>query len=170
MAWYTIEHSCGHLGERQIYGTNVHGERERKAATLGRSKCPDCAEIDRVAASAAAAAVAGDLGWPELLGSQRQKAWAQRLRLETVDQLDQLCRDAGMPSDRHDWARGVLLAQVSATQWTSYRGGNPRRSRTENCLNLTDLMPVPELVRAWATDPARDIADAFCARLKQKGA
>ncbi|MEU7631675.1 hypothetical protein AB0C34_17055 [Nocardia sp. NPDC049220] len=162
MAWYTIEHSCGHASERQIYGTNVHGERERKAAGLGRFNCPDCAATDRAVTSDAATGVADELGWPGLLGSQRQVEWAQRLRLETIDELDRICRTTGMPEARHNWARGVLLAQTSAEQWIGFRGGNPNRSRIENCLNLTDLMPVPDLVRAWAADPARDIADAFC--------
>lgn len=28
MAWYAITYKCGHEGREQIYGTNVHGERE----------------------------------------------------------------------------------------------------------------------------------------------
>ena len=31
MAQYNIHHTCGHEETVQIYGTNVHGERQRKA-------------------------------------------------------------------------------------------------------------------------------------------
>lgn len=39
---YTILHACGHRAMSQIYGTNVHGERERKAAWLASKPCTAC--------------------------------------------------------------------------------------------------------------------------------
>lgn len=42
MAKYTITHSCGHTAEHQIYGTNTHGEREKRAAYLETTLCAEC--------------------------------------------------------------------------------------------------------------------------------
>lgn len=55
MAWWIIEHSCGHTSEQQIYGPNVNGERERKAEWLGENPCPDCLQQQRNDRSRAAA-------------------------------------------------------------------------------------------------------------------
>lgn len=43
MAWYDITYKCGHTGREQICGTNVHGEREKRAAWIAENKlCPEC--------------------------------------------------------------------------------------------------------------------------------
>lgn len=42
MALAYITYKCGHSDNVQIYGTNVHGERDRKAAWYGTIDCPDC--------------------------------------------------------------------------------------------------------------------------------
>ena len=42
MALYGITYRCGHEDTVQIYGTNVHGEREKKAAWYGSIGCPAC--------------------------------------------------------------------------------------------------------------------------------
>lgn len=48
MAWYDITYKCGHEGREQIYGTNVHGEREARAAWLSEHKlCPDCYKAEK---------------------------------------------------------------------------------------------------------------------------
>ena len=67
MSIYKITHSCGHTVEHQIYGTNVHGEREKKAAWLESRLCYDCykqAEAEK------AAKASEDANLPELTGSE----------------------------------------------------------------------------------------------------
>ena len=44
---YTIKHTCGHESERQIYGTNAHGERDRKAAYHESFPCPACSAKEK---------------------------------------------------------------------------------------------------------------------------
>lgn len=83
-----IVYSCGHRATVQIYGTDAHGERDRKAAWLATQLCPDCAKADRAeqrderdqetAAQAAAA------GWPALTGTDRQVLWATTIRADAV--------------------------------------------------------------------------------------
>lgn len=77
MAKYEIEHSCGHVETVDIRGTNVHGERERKAAWLAGRPCRACAEA---AARERAEEAAKDEGMAELSGSARQVAWALDIR------------------------------------------------------------------------------------------
>lgn len=85
MSWYEITRSCGHIESIQIYGTNVHGERERKAAQLAENPCGDCRRAGR---DQAASAQAADLGLPELTGSDRQIAWAMTIRATALTGLD----------------------------------------------------------------------------------
>lgn len=42
MAKYTITHACGHTTTQQIYGTNSHGERDRKIKWWESVDCPQC--------------------------------------------------------------------------------------------------------------------------------
>lgn len=83
-----IEHSCGHRATVQLYGTNTHGERDRKAAWLATQSCPDCAKVDRAEQrdernqETAAQADAND--WPTLNGTDRQIPWATTIRADTI--------------------------------------------------------------------------------------
>lgn len=160
MAWYTIEHVCGHTSQRQITGRNSRGERDRAAARCARDECPDCLAAERSRQSAAAD-LAAALDWPALTGSKNQIAWAQRLRADAIGELDQICRDQGLPEERHTWAREVLLAQTSAPQWINYRGGRPGGDLLHGLLNLTIWVPAPQLVMRWAADPDEPLAEAF---------
>jgi len=48
---YTINHTCGHESEKQIYGTNAHGERERKVAYYESLPCPECSTKEKATKS-----------------------------------------------------------------------------------------------------------------------
>ena len=72
MAQYDIHHTCGHEETVQIYGTNVHGERTRKAEWLESKPCRDCEREAVREANLAGAA--------ELEGSEKQVSWANDLR------------------------------------------------------------------------------------------
>lgn len=72
---HQIRWACSHTTTVNIYGTNTHGERERKADSLAKLPCPACrqsAERDALAARAAEL--------PALTGSERQIKWATTLR------------------------------------------------------------------------------------------
>jgi hypothetical protein len=168
MAWYTIHHSCEHQSERQIYGTNTHGEREREAAHYGRRRCPDCIRAARDEESTQAAAYADIAGWPALQGSERQVQWAQTLRAKALDELDNACRVAGVAEHDHDELRAVLLGQRRARQWIEYRGGNPRGNQMMNLVNMTTFTPLPGLLAAWRSDPDKGVVDRFLDAHKDK--
>ena len=42
MSKYTITHACGHEEVHNIVGTNVHGERDKKAEWLSTRLCYEC--------------------------------------------------------------------------------------------------------------------------------
>lgn len=56
---YTITHTCGHTEEHQIYGTNAHGERDRKIAWLETTLCPECYRKEQAEKAAAEASESG---------------------------------------------------------------------------------------------------------------
>ena len=108
MAKYEINHICGHVETVQIYGTNVHGERERRAAWLASKPCPEC---ERRAKAEAARAKADEMGLPELTGSAKQVAWAEDIRAKAVrDAEDAL----GFDQSRALVASGTLTAEQAA--------------------------------------------------------
>lgn len=117
MAGYDITHACGHSSVANINGTDVHGERGRKAKWLAGRDCPACErasrERARTQADAAAHAEADHRGWPEITGTERQRAWATTLRREAIDALAE--RFAGHA------ARGRISDATAAkalTLWT----------------------------------------------------
>lgn len=83
MAKYEIRHSCGHVESVDICGTNVNGERERRASWLASRPCRECILADRVARN-------GKDGMPILVGSPRQVAWALDIRAEMLGKIDEL--------------------------------------------------------------------------------
>lgn len=91
MSWYTIKHSCGHEERVQIYGTNVHGERDKKAAWMASRPCSECllkAEEERLGISS------------ELKGSEKQVAWARKIRAKMVGEVAALCAQADANLDK----------------------------------------------------------------------
>lgn len=83
MAQYEIKHCCGHVVTHQIYGTNVHGEREREAARLEAKPCDEC--IAKEATERAARN--GKNGTTVLKGSTKQIAWALSIRDEMIESI-----------------------------------------------------------------------------------
>lgn len=79
MAQYNIHHTCGHEETVQIYGTNVHGERQRKAEWLESKPCRDCERKAMREENLSGAA--------ELTGSDKQINWANDLRAKAIDDI-----------------------------------------------------------------------------------
>jgi len=118
MAWYDIHHSCGHTSQQQIYGTDVNGERGRKAEKLGERACTACLrqandERNRIAAERSKAE-----GWPPLQGPKRQVAWAHAIRADAVDVVTARVRDAYASTPELEQAAVLaILAQSGEASW-----------------------------------------------------
>lgn len=130
MAKYQITHSCGHDQTHQIYGTNVNGERERKAGWLAGSPCTDCwkkGQDEQLAAEAKAAAEANaDL--PGLTGSEKQIAWAETIRAKANASITQsrefTLQNAAKNPQIAEIASGIindLMAKTDSRYWIDNR-------------------------------------------------
>ncbi|GIG67112.1 hypothetical protein [Phytomonospora endophytica] len=150
MAWYTIEHACGHVVERRLNGTKVLGEREAAAERLAEGPCRDCRRRERDAAAVEAMAAAEDAGdWPVLTGGERQVESARRIRHEAAEQVRSW--EHGVDPERAEVVVPLLLRAVArrdaAAWWNDRRGTDWTRTlRAE--LTAAEL----ERVEGWTRE------------------
>jgi hypothetical protein len=82
MAWQMVNYSCGHSERQQFYGKQI--DRDSRQAWMERGLCPDCYKaqkaLERAKEIEVATAQAKDSGLPELVGSEKQIAWAITIR------------------------------------------------------------------------------------------
>ncbi len=125
MANYSITHTCGHTEPHNIIGTNVHGERQRKADWLAGQPCYACkrAAQDKVRAEAASAAAAATTDLPALTGSPKQIAWATTIRAEARGAIDATIAGKELPEAARR-ALDALYAQTDAGWWIEQRHNN----------------------------------------------
>lgn len=100
MSWHTIDHKvCGHTADHKIHASKVPGPVEDRVKWIAANKlCPDCdqqaTQQAREKAATKAAEKAQEYGLPPLSGSAKQVAWAQQIRMETVEECE---RKLGFP-------------------------------------------------------------------------
>ena len=78
MARYVIRHSCGHVEEAWLYGSNAGGARDSRADALASQPCRACMRDAEEARLGIATALVGTAG---------QVAWARDVRLRMVRRL-----------------------------------------------------------------------------------
>jgi hypothetical protein len=87
MAKHDIEHVCGHTVTHNIVGPNKL--RQGKIDWLAARDCSDChasaQQRERERQSEVAAERAADLQLPVLHGSEKQVAWAEKIRVSMLD-------------------------------------------------------------------------------------
>lgn len=80
---YTVKMACGHEVEIQLYGPTA--QREKRIAYLEKhGKCDECVEAERKAADQQQAEKDQAAGMPELEGTEKQVAWARKLRADFI--------------------------------------------------------------------------------------
>lgn len=84
MAKYSIKHTCGHNEVHQIFGTNAHGERDRKCEWLESRLCEACWKAEKEAQNQASAK---ENNLPALSGSEKQVSWAGNIRAEKMAEI-----------------------------------------------------------------------------------
>lgn len=84
MATFTITHACGDTVTHKIFGTNANGERQKQAEYLSTRLCSDCY---KKAQTEQAQKENQQNGLPELVGTPKQIAWAEKIRAEKLAQL-----------------------------------------------------------------------------------
>lgn len=141
--WKDITYACGHTVSTSILGNAK--DRESKIEWLKDQICPACfraeKEKQRAAEAAKAAADAAEMGLPSLVGSSKQVAWAETLRvaafevyqkfLSQAEKLIQTYAQKEMPLDRSridSCIKGfdaLFSSQVAAEFWIDHRTFSP---------------------------------------------
>lgn len=124
MAWNEINYSCGHKGRVQLYGH--HTARDSKKSWMERGVCPDCyraqKEAERKMENELSAEKAKKAGLPELIGSEKQIAWAETIRKNALmSPKNTICPSEIFESKNPDNEQRAIYSAVSAA-----------RSRLEN--------------------------------------
>ena len=113
----TITRACGHEETIEVYGTNVHGERDRKIEYEKTLVCKACYEQQTAAENKAA-------GMTELTGTPKQIAWAEKIRADIIGKID------NMPAqnEQYEQIKSQVLATLksidSASWWIDRRGAS----------------------------------------------
>lgn len=117
MAKYDITFSCGHEGTICLTGPHTMREwRIKKEEENGL--CPACEEIrnaqlkaerlEQIAKqNAESAAKSAELELPELTGSEKQVAWANTIRLEILEKLEELAKHV-----RNEEGKAIFMEYV----------------------------------------------------------
>lgn len=127
MAKYTIEHKCGHEKESNIVGPEK--DRPRKKEWLASQVCPDCKrEQTRLGVEAWTEA----RGLVELAGSEKQIAWALKVRKELLEEMDKYVD----PSNESTEMGYIIRAHELITRQSQAKWWIDRRQETGKSLLL----------------------------------
>lgn len=126
MAQYTITRACGHVETVNICGTNVHGERERRAEYEATKLCYDCYKAQQLTT-----AQQSTTAYPALQGSPKQIAWATKIRHEILNaktgadhwrKLYEEASDEQAPDKPQVLAAiDAIAGETSASWWIDHR-------------------------------------------------
>jgi len=123
---YQVTYACGHEGRVALFGKN--SEREYKLKHFARI-CPECAAAQRAKEEEEAVAAAKASGLPELEGSDKQVAWATRIRQNAINEFagwgdeDFEVFDNNKTKDQVKELFEAALKQTRATFWINNRSG-----------------------------------------------
>lgn len=130
MAQYKITHTCGHTQSHNLLGKSA--DRTRKIDWFKTTQCGDCYTA-RMTASATI--VSADL--LPLTGSEKQIAWAMRIRSDRrarieeyinsgMDQAERAGVAASVITEQTDAPKAAVMAQTSASWWIDRRDRDAR--------------------------------------------
>jgi hypothetical protein len=154
MARYTIHYACNH--ECSVHLIGPARSRESRIASLERGECFECYKQH---STEVAKEQAEELELPALVGTEKQVAWAETLRIQ---QLTAIESEAEHLKDHKDY-RHVLMAveqisnETSAKQWIEWRERSPRWIIARV---LKAMLSVPAPEQAEAERAAREQAEA----------
>lgn len=118
MAWYTGTYSCGHEDRVQIYGPVK--DREWQAERIFSGLCPNCKQEKWNKENQKATETAKEMALPDLQGSEKQVAWANKIRLDMLDQstehLNRIVSKAKTEEMKNKLKQSVELIRNHITQ------------------------------------------------------
>ena len=118
---YMITHSCGHCVEHVLFGPSK--DRQRKVEWMETIPCSEC---QREEDQKAREEKAKEMGLPELTGTEKQVAWAQKIRLSILDTLSEkhtamYCKFDGITEEQYTKAVEYAASIESASWWIENR-------------------------------------------------
>lgn len=135
MAKYTVTRACGHVETIALIGK--HKDREWRLENVEPQKlCSECwkADLERKREEETQKAIeeAQESGLPALEGTEKQIAWAERIRIKMLDELDVMVTKASENRDAIlkeykitlediDAAVRSIQAKTSASWWIDHR-------------------------------------------------
>jgi hypothetical protein len=128
MAKYDVKFSCGHEGTVELFGKSA--DRERKIAYFEKhGVCSECYKMQQAAAVAEKTA-AWEL--PELTGTPKQIAWAERIRSDFFAKFEQMEKEDGQSTAeaaekdaRFEHFLSWVKGQTEARFWIDHNGDSP---------------------------------------------
>ena len=138
MSWYPVTYRCGHAGREQIYGPV--SRREWIADQRAQKLCADCwaeeKERERTRENTEATAWAEEYGLPELIGTEKQVAYAQTVRKALIQAFEgyrapEEALQAFMAESRASWwldrwsDGGFMAPQRIIDQWVDRHAADP---------------------------------------------
>lgn len=106
----TITRACGHTDTIEVFGTNVHGERDKKVAYEETKMCKECYNKSISNKNVEAGMVA-------LTGSEKQIAWAEKIRAKAIDDLDAIKTQEEKDETFKAKIKTILLEQSESKWW-----------------------------------------------------
>lgn len=123
-AKYTGTYSCGHRGEIRLIGT--HKVREWKYENEFSKMCPNCyreyLEKIRMEENLKAEEKAKEMNLPQLVGTEKQVAWANTLRQKFIDLTEENFTEEELTEDEFEEIRiWILENRTEAKYWIDNR-------------------------------------------------
>jgi hypothetical protein len=161
-----ITYGCGHQDLALLVGLKGSARRDRIEWLEKAGKCSNCKANDRAAAiekeNTKSAAESVDRNLPELIGSEKQVAWANTLRLEAIAEIQSYIDRVNAATDDgtnlvnlgREFAAGTmsnLEAETSAKKFIDNRNENPFET-----FNPTGVARM-EAAKKAINDAAKDI-------------
>lgn len=134
MAQYVVTRICGHEETVALFGK--HRDREwRLSAVEPQKLCHECwqkeVEKKRAEETRLAAEEAKESGLPAMVGTEKQVAWAERIRLQMLGGMEELITRAqnqreamaklGLSAENIDAAMKAIQQKTSASWWIDHR-------------------------------------------------
>lgn len=128
MAWTEVEcDECGDGFEVQLYGKRR--DREWKVDNWTWT-CEECRAKTRESATQKATEEAAEMGLPKLIGSPKQVAWAETIRVGKIDAIEQFlqkqvsCKEDAQKQEAHTWLQA--LCEIAESRfWIDNRFATP---------------------------------------------
>lgn len=130
MAKYDVTYRCGHTGVVNLTGKIK--DREWKLDREAMKLCPDCWKVEQgrlhAEENARSAEKCKEEGLPELMGTQKQIAWANTIRLNLINQIEKTIANLlERAKEKEEFKKNATIAlksikrKTSASWWIDHR-------------------------------------------------